>query len=112
MKKSKIKKPGGILGTHLDLIKSITSKDSPNTLSKKNLIKMDYKKVMAHFVHADKSVKLKEIKKEIAEKRLKLKNIFKSAAGTNIADTYLENMNREIVDDGTWADNEYDDEEE
>ena len=73
---------------------------------------MDYDEIMVYFVHADKSVKLKEIEKEIAEKQLKLKNIFKSAAGTNIADTYLKNMNREIVDDGTWADNEYDDEEE
>ena len=73
---------------------------------------MDYDEIMVYFVHADKSVKLKEIEKEIAEKRLKLKNIFKSAAGTNIADTYLKNMNREIVDDGTWADDEYDDEEE
>ena len=61
---------------------------------------------MAYFVHADKSVKLKEIEKEIAEKWLKLKNIFKSAAATNIADTYLKKMNQEIVDDRAWADND------
>ena len=61
---------------------------------------MDYNISLALFACANKSVKMKEIEEKLPEKWRKLKNVYKSGAGTNIAEANLKIMKRKISDDG------------
>ena len=98
--KTKLMETGGVIGTHLALIKSIAKKEVPNTLNDTDLSDMDYNEVLAEFVKAKESESIKEIELDLAQKWKKLQNIFKSAAGTKMS-TYFDLKLNDVMEDET-----------
>jgi hypothetical protein len=95
--KKEIMKADGIVGKHLGAVKLIASDKEENTFSVE-LGDMTADQILQTFVHADRSMKLEQLK-EIAENEWKLlHDIYKISAST-IKPKYLQLMNSAAIDE-------------
>ena len=85
------------------MIVKISKGKAENTLTDDDVSNMSSHEILQLFVHANKSLKLAEMKKAIEEKCALVRNVF-NLAGTTISRRYEKlRITKEQVDDETWA---------
>ncbi|KAL7453283.1 hypothetical protein ACHAWC_004950 [Mediolabrus comicus] len=101
-----------LLSPHIKLIKEIAKGDKPNTITDHDVSGMSKHERLKLFVHADKSLKRKEIEDQIENKRALLKHLFGHVANS-ISKEYQDLIDapQAQVDDESWTNdgNEEDD---